>query len=170
MASGQEQDFATFYDNTWGQTVACAFAVTAELAAAEDCAQEAYTRAWSRWSRLVAYEDPAGWVRQVATRLAISRWRRMRTALAFLRRTRALENAGGPDENAVALAVALTHIDAKQRRAIVLHHLADLSVAEVARLENCPEGTVKARLARGRAALAPLLDDTSTPHQENSHV
>ena len=76
----------------------------------------------------------------------------------------------GPDENAVALAVALTRIEAKQRRAIVLHHLADLSIAEVARLENCPEGTVKARLARGRAALAPLLDDTSIHHQENSHV
>ena len=72
MASVQERDFATFYDNTWGQTVACAFAVTADLAAAaEDCAQEAYTRAWPRWSRLLAYEDPSGWVRQVATRLAI---------------------------------------------------------------------------------------------------
>lgn len=169
MASGQEQDFDTFYDNTWGRTVACAFAVTADLAAAEDCAQEAYTRAWSRWSRLNAYEDPSGWVRQVATRLAISRWRRIRTALAFLSRTRAPEDAAGPDETAVAIAVALTRIDPKQRRAIVLHHLADLSVADVARLENCPEGTVKARLVRGRAALAPLLDDTSTRHQE-SHV
>jgi RNA polymerase sigma-70 factor (ECF subfamily) len=170
MASGQERDFATFYDTTWGQTVACAFAVTADLAAAEDCAQEAYTRAWPRWSRLLAYEDPSGWVRQVAIRLAISRWRRTRTALAFLRRTRVPENAAGPDENAVALAVALNRIEAKQRRAIVLHHLADLSVAEVARLENCPEGTVKARLARGRAALAPLLDDTAGRRQENSHV
>ena len=70
----------------------------------------------------------------------------------------------------MALAVALTRIEAKQRRTIVLHHLADLSVADVARLENCPIGTVKARLARGRAALAPLLDDTSTRHQENSHA
>jgi len=70
----------------------------------------------------------------------------------------------------VALAVALNRIDPKQRRAIVLHHLADLSVTDVARLENCPEGTVKARLARGRAALAPLLDDTSIHSQENSHV
>ena len=68
MASGQEQDFATFYDDTWGRTVACAFAVTADLAAAEDCAQEAYIPAWPRWSRLLTYEDPAGWVRQVATR------------------------------------------------------------------------------------------------------
>ncbi|HEY5784696.1 MAG TPA: sigma factor-like helix-turn-helix DNA-binding protein [Microlunatus sp.] len=92
----------------------------------------------------------------MSTRLAISRWRRMRTALAFLRRTQAPDNAAGPDENAVALAVALTRIDSKQRRVVVLHYLADLSVADVARLENCPEGTVKARLARGRVALAPL--------------
>lgn len=169
MASGPEQDFAAFYDESWGQTVACVFAVTADLGAAEDCAQEAYTRAWSRWSTLLAYEDPAGWVRQVATRLAISRWRRTRTTLAFLRRARAPVTAAGPDENAVALARALIRIDSKQRRAIVLHHLADLSVADVARIENCPEGTIKARLARGRAALIPLLDDTASS-QENSHV
>jgi RNA polymerase sigma-70 factor (ECF subfamily) len=169
MAPGHEEDFATFYDTTWGPTVACAFAVTADLAAAEDCAQEAYTRAWPRWSRLLAYEDPAAWVRQVATRLAIMRWRRMRTTFAFLRRTRAPETAAGPDENAVALAAALSRIEAKQRRAIVLHHLADLSVAEVARLENCPEGTIKARLARGRAALVPLLDDAGS-REEDSHV
>ena len=43
--------------------------------------------------------------------------------------------------------------------ALVLHHLADLSVAEVARELEVPEGTIKARLSRGRAALAELLRD-----------
>ena len=46
-----------------------------------------------------------------------------------------------------------------QREAIALHHLADLPVAEVASLLGVAEGTIKARLARGRAALAPLLTD-----------
>ena len=48
-----------------------------------------------------------------------------------------------------------------QRRAIVLHHLSGLSVAEVAHETGAPEGTVKARLARGRGALAELLADTT---------
>ena len=41
----------------------------------------------------------------------------------------------------------------------MLHHIADLPVHEVARETGAPEGTVKARLSRGRAALAVLLAD-----------
>jgi RNA polymerase sigma-70 factor (ECF subfamily) len=48
-----------------------------------------------------------------------------------------------------------------------LHHLADLPVAEVACTLGVPEGTVKARLARGRAALAVLLTE---PSKEDDHV
>ncbi|MDQ3485071.1 MAG: SigE family RNA polymerase sigma factor, partial [Actinomycetota bacterium] len=43
-----------------------------------------------------------------------------------------------------------------------LHHLCDLSVADVAAETGVPVGTVKARLSRGRAALASLLTDHST--------
>ena len=41
----------------------------------------------------------------------------------------------------------------------MLHHLADLPVHDVAREVGVPEGTIKARLSRGRAALAVLLAD-----------
>lgn len=152
-------DFTAFYDATWGRTVACAYAISADFGAAEEIAQEAYTRAWPRWQRICSYDDPGAWVRQVATRLAISRWRRSRAALRFLSRSRLPEPQRGPDENAVAVAAALSQIDERQRRAVVLHHLAGFSVAEVADIERCPEGTVKARLSRGRTALARLLSD-----------
>ena len=55
-------------------------------------------------------------------------------------------------------------LPADQRRAIVLHHLADLPVAEVAVEVGAPVGTVKARLSRGRAALAVLLAE-ETPEE-----
>jgi RNA polymerase sigma-70 factor (ECF subfamily) len=59
----------------------------------------------------------------------------------------------------VALVAALRRLPEEQRRAIVLHHLADLPVAEVAAETGAPIGTVKARLSRGRAALALLLEE-----------
>ena len=152
-------DFSAFYDHTWARTVACAYAISADLGAAEEIAQEAYTRAWLRWSRLSEYEEPAAWVRQVATRLAISRWRRGRVARSFLARSRAPEPVSGPDADALALARALAQLPPEQRRAIVLHHLGDLPIREVAQLEGCPEGTIKARLSRGRTSLARLLGD-----------
>ena len=42
---------------------------------------------------------------------------------------------------------------------MVLHHVCDLSVVDVARETGVPEGTVKARLSRGRAALGLSLSD-----------
>lgn len=163
-----EQDFSAFYDATWGRTVSCAYAVTGELGAAEEVAQEAYARAWPRWSKLQSYDDPGAWVRQVATRQAISRWRRARTAVGFLSRQRPPEATAAPDENTVALVTALKQLPEAQRRALVLHHLAGFSVNEIADIEHCPTGTVKARLSRGRAALAPLVG--STPNGEPSHA
>ncbi len=57
------------------------------------------------------------------------------------------------------LVAALGRLPIEQRQAIVLHHLAGLSVTEVAQLQGCPESTAKARLQRGRARLAVLLAD-----------
>ena len=157
MEPSRERDFTAFYDATWPRTVACAYAMTGDLGEAEDLAQEAYSRAWPRWSSLCEYDEPGAWVRQVATRLAVSRWRRASTAAAFLARSRGPEHAGPPSEATAALVAALKQLPKAQRRAVVLHHLGDLPVVEIARIEQCPEGTVKARLARGRAALATLL-------------
>jgi RNA polymerase sigma-70 factor (ECF subfamily) len=166
--SASEQDFAAFYDATWSRTVACAYAVTGDLGTAEEMAQEAYTKAWPRWSTLSTYDDPGAWVRQVATRQAISGWRRRRTARNFLARSRPPEPTAAPDENTVALVAALRQLPEAQRRALVLHHLAGFSIADIAAAEHCPEGTVKARLSRGRAALVPLLSDTQ--NGEPSHA
>src|SRR4029079_13138445 len=132
----------------WRRTVACAYAVLGELGAAEEAAQEAYTKAWPRWSKLSSYDDPGAWVRQVATRQAISGWRRRRTAQRFLSTAPRPEAAAPPDDDTLALVAALRQLPPAQRRALVLHHLAGFSVADIAASERCPEGTVKARLSR----------------------
>lgn len=72
-------------------------------------------------------------------------------------------------EDRVALVAALRMIDAEQRRAIVLHHLCDLSVDEVARETDAPTGTVKARLARGREALARALGPDAGVADDETH-
>ncbi len=150
MDVSREHDFTEFYDATWPRTVACSYALTGDLGEAQDIAQEAYSRAWPRWSSLRGYDDPGAWVRQVATRLAVSRWRRARTAAKFLSRTRGPEPAAPPSEATTDLVAALKQLPEAQRRAVVLHHFGELSVVEIARIEKCPDGTIKARLAHGR--------------------
>ena len=70
----------------------------------------------------------------------------------------------------MALVRALERLPEAQRHTLVLHHIADLPVHEVARELGVPEGTVKARLSRGRAALAALLTDDDGLQEGASHA
>lgn len=149
-------DFDAFYAATAPSLVRQVHAFTGDLAEAQDCVQEAYARAWQRWAKVSEYDAPAAWVRQVACRLAVSRFRRAQLGRRLLPRTTAVPEL---DPNRVALVAALRQIPEPQRLAIVLHHVAGLSVDEVAVEVGAPVGTVKARLSRGRAALAQLLSD-----------
>ncbi|MEU1397600.1 SigE family RNA polymerase sigma factor [Micromonospora zamorensis] len=136
-----------------------------DLSQAQDLVQEAFCRAFARWSRVSRYDDPVAWVRRVAWNLATSRWRRLRTAQSWLYRQRE-EHMPGPGPDRVALTAALAQLPATQRRAVVLHYLADLSVVQIATQEGVPEGTVKSWLHRGRAALAVRL---ATTNEVNDH-
>lgn len=155
-----ERDFDAFYTASVGRLVGQLYAMTGDLAESQDVVQEAFARAWERWSELDLNGAPEAWVRTVAWRLAVSRWRRARTALAFARRQGPPAAVPPPEPHHVLLVQALRRIPEAQRRAVVLHHLCDLTVEQVAAETGCPVGTVKAHLHRGRAALARLLADT----------
>ncbi|MFJ8582214.1 SigE family RNA polymerase sigma factor [Micromonospora sp. NPDC093277] len=159
--------FDAFYRATRQRLFEFLHALTGDPAEAQDVLHEAYARAWQRWSTVTTYEAPEAWVRTVARRIAVSRWRRARNRLIAHRRSGPPGEIPGPDANRVALLTALARLPVEQRTAIVLHHLCDLPVAEVARETGTPEGTVKARLARGRRALAGLL---GVDLEETSHV
>ncbi len=154
------EEFDALYRDSFGSLVSQVYAMCGNRTEAQDCVQEAFIRAWAQRHKLDRASSPQAWIRTTAYRIAVSRWRRYR--LARRAPDRALQEPGdhaGPDVTGVALARALQRLPVEQRRAIVLHHLADLSVADVAREVGAPVGTVKARLSRGRAALAVLLSD-----------
>lgn len=154
-----EEAFAALYRSCYGRLTAQLYAITGDLGEAQEATQEAFVRAWTRWPELRGYDNPEGWLYVVAQRVAVSRWRRTRrTVLGWLREDDVTHYAG-PDPTVVVLIEALRRLPVAQRRALVLHHMGDRSVAEIAETEGVPTGTVKARLSRGRAALAALLAD-----------
>lgn len=65
----------------------------------------------------------------------------------------------------MAIDDALAQLPVEFRAAIVLRDLCDLDYAEIARTLDVPPGTVRSRIARGRAQLAAVLA-TSTGNQE----
>jgi RNA polymerase sigma-70 factor (ECF subfamily) len=64
-----------------------------------------------------------------------------------------------PGLDSEAVVEALRRLPEDQRRAIVLHHLADLSVEQVAARTGAPVSAVRSRLSQARAALAISLHD-----------
>jgi RNA polymerase sigma-70 factor (ECF subfamily) len=154
--AGFDEFYATHYS---GLTVQL-YLYFGDRQEAHDIAQEAFCRAYARWGAVSAYDDPGSWVRRVAWNLALSRWRRTRSALNFLRRHARLEPpAEGPSPVRVAIMTALAALPERQRRVLVLRYIGDFTVPEIAEREGVAEGTVKSWLHRARAALAAELDD-----------
>lgn len=152
-----EAEFDEFYAVSYPRLVAQLHAMIGSREEAQDCVQEAFVRAWSHRKTLEKVQHPDAWVRTTAYRLAVSRWRRRRKDDRVRDRSQLKDAPAGPNESRVVLMAALQQLPADQRRALVLHHLCDLPIAEVAAETGAAVGTVKARLSRGRTALAALL-------------
>ncbi|MDR7277810.1 SigE family RNA polymerase sigma factor [Catenuloplanes atrovinosus] len=150
--------FESFYATHFQRLSLQLFAYTGDFGQAQDVVQEAFCRALPRWEKVSRYDDPFAWLRKVAWNLATSRFRRLRVQQAHVRRYRE-EHVDGPGPDRVALARALATLPEKQRRAVILYHLGDLSIAQIAEQEDVAEGTVKSWLHRGRTALAAQLTD-----------
>jgi RNA polymerase sigma-70 factor (ECF subfamily) len=153
------EGFDAFYQGSARQMLRQLYALCGDLEEARDCVQEGYARAWQRWDRLASYDNPAAWVRSAAWRVAISRWRRARRLLRVHDGPSPQRDAFENLADLVSLSSALRSLPLRQRQAIVLHHLGGLTVDEIAAQVHAPPGTVKARLSRGRAALAQKLGD-----------
>jgi len=148
------------YQAYYRRLVATLYGLTADHAEAQDLVQEAYARALARPKIFLDVADPEAWLRTVAVNLARTRWRRRRLLDTMVRAGRiqvAPESVPGASPDRVALVSALQKLSRPTRETIVLHHLADMSVHEVAETLGVPVGTVKARLSRGRALLADLI-------------
>jgi RNA polymerase sigma-70 factor (ECF subfamily) len=155
-----EREFDDFYTASHRRITAQVYAMIGNRDEAEEAVQEAFVRAWAYRGKLDRADHPEAWVRTVAYRYAVSRWRRTTRGRRPADRAVSLPTeTSAPSEAHVALVAAMKQLPAAQRQALVLHHIADLPVHEVAREVGVPEGTVKARLSRGRAALATLLAD-----------
>lgn len=156
------EDFDAFYATSSRRVLAQIAMMIGSRAEAEDAVSEAYLRAWNRWSKISDYENPEAWVRQVAYRQAVSTWRKAVNRLNAHRRDTTDQRVDAVSPDHVAIVAALREIPADQRRVIVLHHIAGLSVAEIHRETGIPAGTVTTWLARGRRALATHLTESDT--------
>jgi RNA polymerase sigma-70 factor (ECF subfamily) len=161
----EADEFDAFYTTSFGRLVNQVYAMCGDREEAQDCVQEAFARAWSHRRKLDTSGSPESWVRITAYRMAVSQWRRaVRSRRSPDRALQPLRNQPPPDEARMTLMRALDRLPREQREALVLHHLCDLPVTEVAEQVGARVGTVKARLSRGRATLQSLLAEEGATH------
>jgi RNA polymerase sigma-70 factor, ECF subfamily len=155
-------DVRLVYEACYRRLVAQLYVVTGDLAEAQDVVQEAFVRALARPGAFDRLDNPEAWLRTVAVNVARSRWRRRRTLdrlLGRLDQPASADNTPSLGADRVALVEAIKSLPAAQRMVIALFYFVDLPVSEIAESLRVPEGTVKVRLARGRARLGELLTD-----------
>lgn len=126
-------------------------------AVAEDLAAEALTRTYVHWARVGKMEHRNAWLLRVVTNLAID-------AMARRREDLIRDQQSAPPEEAailrVTLAAALRDLSSRQRDAVVLRYLADMSEVDVADALGVTPGTVKTHLSRAVANLRARLGPT----------
>lgn len=171
MTKSHDSDFNGFYAATAPRVIGYLCVVLGDMAEAEDAAHEAYARAWQRWSKIRNYDKPEAWVRTVALRVAVNSWRKAKNRLIAQRRSNHAEPRDSPDpaglsQDRLVVIEALRKIPVEQRQALVLFHMQGLSVAEIAHETGIPVGTIKARLSRGRRALAPYLSQFADDEED----
>jgi RNA polymerase sigma factor (sigma-70 family) len=153
-------DIEQLYQRSYRRLVLQLAAVTANVGDAEEVVQEAFVRALERAPEVTAMANPEGWLRVVALNLARSRWRRVARLFEFLPLLRvAVPGHDGPNDEELTVLAALRRLPKVQREALALFYLADMTLHQIAKYQRVSDGTVKARLSRGRAALRTLLDE-----------
>lgn len=157
----ERDEFARFYTASFERLVGQLYAMIGDKSEAQDAVQEAFVRAWTRRDKIDRNQAPEAWIRVTAWRIAASRWRRARRSTSLGLLAEGPRSMAEPTSDRIAFSDALRKVPAEQRRALVLYHLCDMTVDQVADETGVSTGTVKARLSRGRAALAPHLRETS---------
>jgi RNA polymerase sigma-70 factor (ECF subfamily) len=152
------------YEVSYQRLVVQLLALCGSQAEAEEAVQEAFVEALRRRREFAEVRSPEAWLRTVALNRLRNTWRHavvVRRLASVVPGPRA-DLGLSPDH--VVLVEALGRLDPDQRLVVVLHHLADREVAEIALELGLPVGTVKSRLARGREHLATLLHEEAEPH------
>ena len=164
-------DWELIYAAHYRRLVVLVVATTGSVPEAEEAVQEAFARALSPLRSRSSINDPVPWLYGVAVNVARSRWRRLLVAQRHRHRepAPAVNRFEGHVETRLSLLAALRELPAAQREALALHYLADMSVEQISVRIGAPEGTVKARLSRGREALGvifagALLHERTTDH------
>jgi RNA polymerase sigma-70 factor (ECF subfamily) len=162
----RERSFEAFYAGAYPPVLRSLALALRDSSLAEEVAQEAFIRAFVRWHRVRAMERPQGWVYIVAVRIA---FRRKRSEPSTDARVDIEPPFADTVVTRATVRAALEQLPERQRVAVVLRYLADLSLAEVADAMDIALGTVKSTLHAALGRLGVELSRVPEEVHDDAH-
>jgi RNA polymerase sigma factor (sigma-70 family) len=158
---GCPEDFDRLYRDSYRHLLYTLLAVLRNHAAAEDCVQETFVRAFAAWSRWKPDAPAEAWLHRIALRIASShrRHERLRDVGETLRRLGRPATDTGIEDLALGLdlVAALRRLPPQQSFVIMMRHHHGYSNRQIATALKLPESTVASRLAAAKAGLRAAL-------------
>src|SRR5258708_5217531 len=139
---------------------------------ADDLVQETFLRAWKYFETFDSTTNCRAWLFRILRNTWITRWRKSRLELPL-----AEDEAGTIEpyydweseflrgEFSAGMKRALSDIPSDYRMAVLLADVEEFTYEEIARIMECPIGTVMSRLNRARRMLVRLIQ---AQHEEGS--
>jgi RNA polymerase sigma-70 factor, ECF subfamily len=164
---GDQLAFGTLVDRTSPRVLRLANSILGSEADARDVVQEAFLRAWRELPRLRDLDRFDAWLARIVVNGCRDRWRsHRRVALREIpagqldpdREPSSAAPMGDHVASADMIRRAFARLDVDQRTILVLHHVEEQSVADIAASLGIPVGTAKWRLHRARDALGHALE------------
>jgi RNA polymerase sigma-70 factor (ECF subfamily) len=152
------ETFGVFFLETNQALFGALWLVTRNRHEAEEIAQDAYLKVWERWDRVRRLDDPTGYLHRTAMNAWRSRGRRAALAIRHVLRPAALRDDMADVDARDAVISALAVLTPRQRAAIVLTDLLDMTSEDAAKALGVRPSTVRVLSARARTSLRERLE------------
>ena len=150
--------FEEFFRAEYSGLVRSVYLLTADLAEAEELAQEAMARVFERWDRVTVMESAAGYVYRTAVNLNRKRLRHLAVRARRVRAMSSRGDEGSEPETRADFASAMASLPVGQRQAFMLTEWLGLSAEEAGQMLGVTPSSVRSRVHRAKTTLRKLLE------------
>jgi RNA polymerase sigma-70 factor (ECF subfamily) len=158
MTPGAMGTFEEFFELEHATLFRALWLVTRDRDEAEEIMQDAFLKLLERWARVAGLDDPTGYLYRTAMNLFRSRRRRAKVALRRVVGGQPRDDLAAVEEREEVIRL-LAPLSPRQRAALVMTGLLELSSEEAGRILGISANTVRVLAARARAAVRDRVEE-----------
>ncbi len=155
MKNEDDSEFESWYSAEHPRILSTLALMTGDIYLAQEAVDEAFVRAYDRWSKVGSLDSPAGWTYRVALNLV-------------RRQSRRANRVFGPSNLQAEESVfpstfheiwqMVNGLSRRQREVVVLRYIGDLTEGQVAAVLGITRGTVSQTLRAAHLRLGEMMD------------